>query len=320
MTRSITGLVDIRLVFRLAASGGLIGALIFFTDTGRLIEYMRGVSLPGFLLAACLIFSLAYLQAVRWRYVVHSMDGALSARDAWRIVVIALFFNQTLPSSIGGDAIRILEAKRIGMSLGHAASSVIADRMFALAALLILVVAGLPYVISLLPNSSAIFGLVALLVVMLMGFVLVFVLDSLPFIANRDGRVWSGLRDVSGASRKAFLAPAAALPALSLAMLMQLGIVLSAFILGVSSGLDIGFFELLALLPAVLIVQVAPVSVAGWGTREGAMILVLGLVGVHPSEALGISVLLGLALLLSGLPGGIWWLISGRRSKVEGLT
>ena len=68
-------------------------------------------------------------------------------------------------------------------------------------------------------------------------------------------------------------------------------------------------------MPIVLIVQVAPVSIAGWGTREGAMVLVLGLIGVDFDKALGASVLLGLSFLLSGIPGGVIWLLGARRSR-----
>ena len=67
----------------------------------------------------------------------------------------------------------------------------------------------------------------------------------------------------------------------------------------------------------MLIVQVAPVSIAGWGTREGAMILVLSLIGVDFNQALGVSVLLGLSFLLSGIPGGFVWLLGVRHARKE---
>jgi len=55
--------------------------------------------------------------------------------------------------------------------------------------------------------------------------------------------------------------------------------------------------------------MVIPISIAGWGVREGGMIVGLGYLGVVPEEALVLSILYGFSTLLIALPGGIGWLI-----------
>ena len=55
----------------------------------------------------------------------------------------------------------------------------------------------------------------------------------------------------------------------------------------------------------VVLVAGMPLSIAGWGLREGAMVAVFALVGVPMDGALLMSVLLGLLLLLISLPGGL---------------
>ena len=65
------------------------------------------------------------------------------------------------------------------------------------------------------------------------------------------------------------------------------------------------------MLPLILLVSMAPISIAGWGVREGAMIVALALVGVSDGDALALSVLFGLALLVIGVIGGVVWILSG---------
>jgi uncharacterized membrane protein YbhN (UPF0104 family) len=70
---------------------------------------------------------------------------------------------------------------------------------------------------------------------------------------------------------------------------------------------------LLLVLP-VLLISTVPLSIAGWGTRETAMILAFGYAGLAESDGLIVSVLLGIAMFAVGLPGGaIWILDSGKR-------
>ena len=62
-------------------------------------------------------------------------------------------------------------------------------------------------------------------------------------------------------------------------------------------------------MPLVTLIMVIPISIAGWGIREGAMVVGLGYLGVIPESALALSVLYGLLLLTIALPGGLIWLV-----------
>ena len=60
--------------------------------------------------------------------------------------------------------------------------------------------------------------------------------------------------------------------------------------------------------------MLAPISIAGWGVREGAMVIMLGLVGISSESALALSLLYGIILTIVGLAGGILWLIEKNNS------
>lgn len=89
------------------------------------------------------------------------------------------------------------------------------------------------------------------------------------------------------------------------------------FVLTLGLNLDITFAECLLLFPPVLLIQTLPISVAGWGVREGAMVAFLALAGIDGDGALALSILYGLVLALTSLPGAIMWVASRGRSVRE---
>ncbi len=60
-----------------------------------------------------------------------------------------------------------------------------------------------------------------------------------------------------------------------------------------------------------------PISIAGWGIREGVMVSAFGFFGVLPEQALALSILYGLLLLGVSLPGVIIWYFTGRNLNIS---
>jgi len=69
--------------------------------------------------------------------------------------------------------------------------------------------------------------------------------------------------------------------------------------------------------PLVLLVTALPISIAGWGVREGSMVVGLGLLGVPESDAALVSVVIGLIGVGLGALGGLTWLVSGNRRQKD---
>jgi hypothetical protein len=59
----------------------------------------------------------------------------------------------------------------------------------------------------------------------------------------------------------------------------------------------------------VILMMIVPISIGGWGVREGAFIFLLGHLGVSSAESFLLSVLFGLTLILASLPGIVFWLL-----------
>ena len=86
------------------------------------------------------------------------------------------------------------------------------------------------------------------------------------------------------------------------------------YILAVDLGIAISFLASFVLFPIVILFMLVPISIAGWGVREGAMVIFLGLVGISSESALAVSLLYGIILTIVGLAGGILWLIEKNNS------
>jgi hypothetical protein len=78
-------------------------------------------------------------------------------------------------------------------------------------------------------------------------------------------------------------------------------------------GFELNFDVFLVAIPPIFLLTIIPVSLAGWGVRESAMVGILVLVGAAKSGVLAISILYGLILIISSLPGAYFWTVSKKR-------
>ena len=107
---------------------------------------------------------------------------------------------------------------------------------------------------------------------------------------------------------------------LGLSIANQVLMVLVMFALAQGLSIDVEISALLVLVPPVILVSLLPISFAGWGIREGAMIAMLGTVDVAPENALALSVAFGFLMLILSLPGAlVWFLSENRKSATDNL-
>jgi glycosyltransferase 2 family protein len=145
---------------------------------------------------------------------------------------------------------------------------------------------------------------VTLLVVVATGCVGVGVAFAVTKLLPLSG-FWQRLSSPSQATHIAILGMVFALAATT-----HLLNVLVFWILGQSLGLTMTFDQWFIVVPTVLLVSMLPISVGGWGVREGAMVVVLHGFGISAEDALLPSVLFGLCAVVATLPGGVLWIMN----------
>ncbi len=297
-------------IVQIAGSVGLLAALIAFVDFGALVARFRDADPAWMLLGiAAGLLQLAML-GLRWWALNRKIHLAapLGAGDHVMLTGLTHAASQVLPSSIGGDAVRVIVLKRCGVALAEAMLSVLSDRVAGLLGLLALVLFGL--LLGGVPegaeNAALAAGIAALLGVG--GVIIAPWIATSPRVTRLAARF--GLERPLAASAALMRDPVAAFGILMLSVLPHALNVVMAWSAAHALNLPVGWEVLTLAVPLALLVMTLPVSVAGWGVREAVLVFVLGGAGFAAHDALAVSVTWGALLLAVGLiaalPALLW--------------
>jgi uncharacterized protein (TIRG00374 family) len=291
---------------------GLIWLVLRNVDMADTLQ--RIGSIPGIVAAGVLLLMLllSLLSILRWQIVMRQFGRILGFRLTARLFFEGLFFNQALPSTVGGDGVRIYRSFRAGLPLSAAVNSVVLDRILGLTSLMLLAALAQPLFYDRVDSLPARLSFTAVFVAAVAGIVTLLLLVYLPAWSRR-WRLMRGLVALSHASRRAFATPAILFPVTILSVVGHLISVVVFYMLAESLELGVTFLDCLVMVPSVLLLATVPVSVAGWGVREGAMVAAFGLLGVPAGGAAAASVLFGLGMAITALPGGLLWFMNADR-------
>jgi uncharacterized protein (TIRG00374 family) len=300
-----------RTTLKALASIALLALALRGIDTAVIRTHLAEADPWTVAVAIALVTGISAIHTQRWKIVLNCLGRDLRFVLAWKLVLIGYFFNQTLPSTVGGDAFRVWGAYRNGTRVGDAISSVIIDRVAALASLLLMILLGLRWLFELITVPTARWVVMLVLVGGALGMTLLLSLARFASLLGR-WRLTRLLLPVATGARVVFGSGAATT---QIVLLTIAGYAIASYavhFLAQGLAIKLGFGDALLLIPLVTLVTVLPVSIAGWGLRESAMVVALGLVGVPAAAAFSLSVLYGLVVMASGVPGGVIWLMMRR--------
>lgn len=300
---------------KLVVTTGLLFYLAGKVSLGPALAQMAAMHPAAAIGAAVLTLLQLALGAVRWRLISALLEAPMPLDRALRFTLIGQFFNQVLPTALGGDAVRAWLASRDGAPLGRAVRAVVCDRVIGLVALAIIISATLLAMPRFAPGALPLRELWrAAAVVALAG------LPALYFFGEPLARRLQRQRLVRPVGRliedvrAALFSPATSASTMAASLAAHVLAVASICLCANGMGIALDFGAAMTVVPAIVLVSMAPVSIAGWGVREGATIVGLGLLGVGASDALAVSVAFGLVQIVVGIPGGALWL-AGRRGR-----
>lgn len=275
------------------------------TDIDWTLASAAAVALAGQLL----------ITAVRWHRVCALLGISVKRAQAVHLMWIGHFFSQTLPSGVGGDAVRAWLLSRLGTSIRGAVSVVFCDRIFSLGVLLLLTCLTLPLYLDRVANPEARLVLPAAFAALTAGMLTIAALG--PTLLSRFARFRLGktVHLMSADLQRVFFGSRASLVLLALAAAGHGGLILSCFALARALDIPLAFFDCVIIIPPVMLAAVLPISIAGWGVREGAMVAGLGVLGIPMDSALSLSITFGLLQIALAIPGGILWALWTRGSN-----
>ncbi|WP_051305262.1 lysylphosphatidylglycerol synthase transmembrane domain-containing protein [Desulfogranum mediterraneum] len=289
----------------------LLFVLIFRAiDLKATMEAASTITLPTLLAALMLQLGSNAVASLRWSIIMEKLGFSQPFSFYLKSYFKGAFFNQGLPTSIGGDGLRILDAARVARSKEKAIFGVFIDRIIGLGGLLLLNILALLQNFSLLPGQLY-QGLLLLIALSLAGLLSLFFLHRIPQLDRIPFSRY--LLNLSRRYAEVYSSPGAIALQIGLSVLTHLLAMTAFFLLGNGVGMHYPLQVYLALVPPVILLTILPVSLAGWGIREGAMVGFFLLIGADKATVLSFSILYGLLALVSSLPGLVIFLSQDQR-------
>jgi glycosyltransferase 2 family protein len=279
----------------------------------RLAEAQAGPAILAFLL----LVMAQFIGAARLASVMQALLSRLPVLTAIRYQFIGLFFNSALPSSVGGDAVRIWLLARSGFRVERALSGILIDRSSAVVALLLIVTMAQPFYGELLNSPTLRQSILFVPVVMLLALPGVLMADRLPNALLRF-RLIRGLVNLARDARTVYLSGRHAVRIVGMSVLIQLTASIVYYCLATALYVEMPLNTCVILLPIVILVTTLPISIGGWGVREAATVTLFGAAGVDPEGALLVSVAYGISVVIIGIPGGALWLLERKSHTDDG--
>ncbi len=267
---------------------------------------------PGWLGGALLALTAqTVLSAWRWRLTARGLGQSIPPGRALSEYYLAQILNQTLPGGMLGDAGRAVRA-RAEAGLRRAAEAVVLERLAGQAGLLALMLAGILLAIFL-PGGPALPApvLATAGALFLIAISLAAAIAAAPRLPGRAGRAATGLRQSIG---RALVGPRVLPAQITLSLATAAANLLAFDFCARATGTVLGPVATLALVPLVLFTMVLPVTISGWGLREGAAAALFPFVGASAAAGLAASVAFGFMVLAAALPGIAVIAVSDRRS------
>jgi glycosyltransferase 2 family protein len=300
---------------KLVVSVGLLALLLSCAGLPALAERFRGMD--GLWMAAALGFYglMIWVSAWRWRLLLDVQAVRVPSRTLSESFLVATFFNNFLPSNIGGDVVRIADTAPLAGTRTLATTVVLLDRGLGLLALFAVAAAG-----SLLaarqglqvPGAGYLW---IVLVVTLAGLTALLRRPGLfagllrpPLHWLRADWVLERLRQLGSAMHRFGRRPATLVLAFGGALVVQLLLVAFFFCTARSLNIPFGLVAAAMVVPIALVAQMVPISINGFGVREAVFSWFFSRLGLDLASALALSLASAGLIMLFSLSGGMLFL------------
>lgn len=309
------------LAVKLAVSIILLAILFSRIDVARLWAGARHASILWLLIALGIYFLNVLASVWRWYLLLQAQQVDVPARTLLGSFLVAQFFNNFLPSNIGGDVFRISDTAKPARSKTLATTVILADRVIGVIGLVLVAALGATMIAGVaghVPSPIWPSWLWA-------GFVIVtMVAAPVVLVPSGVGRLlrpltvihpeWVGGRidSITAVLFRFRDRPKALLSCFAGAVFVQSSIVVFYVAVSYAVHVPVAPWDLAVIVPLSFIVQMLPVSVNGFGVREATFSLYFTRVGLPIEAALLVSLVGTAMIMLFSLTGAAVWLHRGR--------
>jgi uncharacterized protein (TIRG00374 family) len=317
MTQSARSGVNRSMLLRAAGTLLALALLIFLLSQqgwGEILAAMRSVPAWRLLLAFALMMGSRFAVSARWHVLLRSAEMPVSFGQSTRITFAGLFASNFLPTTIGGDVVRLGGALQLKFDAAISTASLIADRLVGMAGMAMVIPFGLPRFLQQVSTSR---GLLQSGLILFAGFA------SLPGSrwfnkAREKGQLI--LQKILAALSLWLKRPRALLAALlfSWVHMICLFLVITQLFAGMNQ--HISFWLTGGLYAIVYFITLLPISINGYGLQEVSMTFIFtNLAGAALGTGLATALLFRTLMVIASLPGAAFVpaMLSGHQNQVE---
>jgi glycosyltransferase 2 family protein len=305
------------LAAKIIVSVGLLALLLSRSDVPRLWSYVRTASVAWLVVALGMYLLMVLVSAWRWGLLLAAQRVAVPGRTLTASFLVATFFNNFLPSNIGGDVIRIADTAAAAGSKTLATTVVLIDRGIGLLGLILLAaiaatVAGTQQA-GPVPASALWAGFLAAIALSAPALAAPRLLIRLLGPLRRLNPEWVGTRldRLFDALQRFRQAPVGLGGCFLGAVVVQALLVAFYAAIAHAIGVPISVWHIAVLVPVSFLVQMLPLSVNGFGLREATFSLYFARLGLPIEAALAISLLGAALVMLFSLSGAVVYVVRG---------
>jgi uncharacterized protein (TIRG00374 family) len=305
--------------FKIIISVGLLAFLVSRAGLAEISLMARSADVALLLLALMVYTGTIFLISWRWRLLLASQGAEVGFGQVVTLYFIGFFFNNFLPTSIGGDIYRALGAGRESHKRAISAASVLVERLLGMLAVSTLAILAVTVVV-----RQSVDGPTRALA---LGFAATMVLLLTLFFHGRTGKILEALANrvsLWGLGRRllrfyqALTLYRSQKRILALVFFISVGyqlmIVVFSYLVGLALGLGIPLFYFVLCVPVTVIISLVPISINGVGVRETGYVFLLSKIGHDSSEALTLSLLIYGLSVVTSLTGGVLYLRRGAKT------
>ncbi|MGD9897949.1 MAG: YbhN family protein [Calditrichaceae bacterium] len=304
---------------------GLFGYLVYHADPDEIIKVLSGINASEgiyyLVLAVILELVSIYLMSFRWKILLKQYDIDIRTDRLFGFYLIGLFFNNFLPTSIGGDVVRIYKAADDSENRTAGFASVIIERLVGMASTFFLAIVALFFVSQYFHSNRLLY-----MSLMLFTGIIVFIFlmtRNRPFklmlrifekvtifnIGEKFNKLFEAIHQLK-THRRVFVY------VFMLSLFSQIAIVLMNYYISRAFSMDIDLLFLFLVVPVTFALTLLP-SINGVGVRDGGYVVLLGKIGISGAAAISLSFMNLLIPMFISLFGAILFIIQKRKLRQE---
>jgi uncharacterized protein (TIRG00374 family) len=271
---------------------------------------LQAAHVPTLLLAFSLHFLGCFISVVRWRLLLLAQQITIPLSFLLKSYMVAIFFNNLLPSTIGGDVIRIHDTYRMANNKGGAIAAVFLDRLLGIFVLMGFVLFSLfiSEKLSFYIYNIQIFMIIIISFLAISAFIFILFYKRIILFTNKFKILLKLVLFIEESIEKLIFfkeSKRIILVSLILSAILQANVIIYYFLISLGIGLSITLSEFFIIIPITIITMMLPISINGVGLRENIFVIILSIYNVSKHSSIVLAWIDYFMVLLLGIIGGI---------------